>query len=272
MTPLPQLSDTEFRRIQRVVYETAGIAISDSSRTLLSSRVRKRLRALQLDSFRDYLQHLGSDRNGRELDALMDVVSTNETSFFRTPAHFGWFADEFLTERREATSRTDNDLSIWSAACSTGEEPYSLAIVLLQQQARLSRFNVRLFATDISASAVEKAREGLYPPSGIEKLDQDVRRFFTPSESGKMSLSQTVRKQVQFATHNLMQPAPYQDLDCIFLRNVLIYFDQESKDRVLSNAIDALRLGGYLVVGPSEGVIDIPSGLQRVQSFLFRRC
>ncbi len=274
MTPLPQLNDSEFRRVQRIVYETAGIAITDTSRTLLSSRVRRRLKVLRLNSFADYLKRLRADSSGRELDALMDVVSTNETSFFRTPAHFDWFARSFLPERMAQASRSPEvqDLRIWSAACSTGQEPFSLAIILAQHHARLSRLNVRLFATDISSTAIERAEQGVFSKGDVAKLDPSVQRYFAPFGADEMRLRETVLNRVEFSTHNLMRPSPHQDLDCLFLRNVLIYFDQRSKKKVLANAVRSLRPGGYLVLGPSEGVFDIPDGLRRQQSFLFQRC
>jgi chemotaxis protein methyltransferase CheR len=274
MNTLPQLSDTEFRRVQRIVYETAGIAIADTSRTLLSSRVRRRLKALHLASFREYLKQLSSDVTGVELDALVDAVSTNETSFFRTAAHFQWFTEHYLQERIEGQGRFGDcgDLRIWSAACSSGEEAYSLAIILHQHQIRLTKFNVRVYGSDISQSAIDRAVQGVFSRPHIEKLDPSLQRYFAPCGPDQLRVRDLIRKHVEFSVHNLMQPSPYQELDCVFLRNVLIYFDRESKDRVMQHAIASLRIGGYLVLGPSEGVFDIPPGLRRVQSFLFQRC
>jgi chemotaxis protein methyltransferase CheR len=276
MTPLAQLSDDEFLQIKQIVYKAAGLAISQRGRTILSSRVRKRLKSLDLDSFREYLDHLSSDSEGTELTALLDAVCSKETSFYRTPSHFEWFAGEFLAQlpRRERGAKPDaatKNLKIWSAACSSGEEAYSLAIILLYHEARLSHFNVKLYASDLSTSVIEYAKEGVYSPKDISKLDVAVQRYFEPCES-VLRVKDRVKRRVDFSVHNLMQPAPYRNVDCLFLRNVLIYFDKASKETVLSNVTNAIRPGGYLVVGPSEGVFDIPVGLERVKPFLFRRC
>jgi chemotaxis protein methyltransferase CheR len=273
MTPLAQLSDSEFRQLRRIVYETAGLAIADSGRTLLSSRVRKRLQVLNLDSFRDYLRSLSGDHDGAELTALLDSVCTKETSFFRTLTHFEWFASEFLAEQTQAARGKANhpSLRIWSAACSTGEEAYSLAILLAQHQPRLSCLNIKLFASDLSSSAIEQAREGVYGIDSVSKLNPGNRRYFE-SFNSSMRVKDVIRSRVEFRVHNLMLPAPHRNLDCVFLRNVLIYFDESSRETALTSAVDAIRPGGYLVVGPSEGVIEVPDGLERVQSFLFRRC
>lgn len=273
MTPLAQLDDREFRQLRLLVYETAGIAIGESGRTLLSSRVRKRLQVQNVDSFSDYLGLLSDDHDDAELTALLDSVCTKETSFFRTLPHFEWFAREFLAEQIKAARGNVNHrgLRIWSAACSTGEEAYSLAILLAQNQSRLSSLDIKLFASDLSSSAIYEAREGVYPIDSVSKLSVVNRRYFE-SVNSSMRVRDEIRSRVEFQVHNLMLPAPHRNLDCVFLRNVLIYFDESSREKALRGAVDAIRPGGYLVVGPSEGVIEVPDGLQRIQSFLFRRC
>lgn len=274
MNPMPQLSDDEFRQVQRIVYEAAGLAVADTGRTLLSSRVRKRLRTVELESFGDYVQRLA--REPEELTALLDAVCSKETSFFRTPSHFDWFISEFFAEhkllaRLKAGINPENkDLRIWSAACSSGEEAYSLAIILTYNQALLSHLDVKLYASDLSTTVIQYAKEGLYSTNDVSKLDSAVQRYFEP-DGPDMRVKSRVRNRIEFFVHNLMQPAPQRDIDCLFLRNVLIYFDKESKETVLRNVTDALRPGGYLVIGPSEGVFHIPDGLERVRSFLFRR-
>ncbi len=279
MTPHAQLSDTEFRLIQRIVYEAAGLAIAETGRILLSSRVRKRLQILGLKSFRDYIVLLSTDPDGSELTAFLDAVCSKETSFFRTPSHFDWFISEFLSKPKLADELDSGfwqapgrkDFRIWSAACSSGEEAYSLAIILLHNLERLSGLDVKLFASDLSTSVIEYAKDGIYSPKDVSKLDVAVQRYFEP-DGADMRVKREVRERVEFFQHNLMQPAPYRDLDCLFLRNVLIYFDKASKEKVLEHVIDAIRPGGFLVTGPSEGVHDIPFGLQRLSPFLFRRC
>ena len=279
MTPHAQLSDSEFRQVQRIVYEAAGLAIAETGRILLSSRVRKRLKILGLESFRDYISRLSTDPDGTELTAFLDAVCSKETSFFRTPSHFDWFVGEFLSAPKLADEFESGAwqvperkvFRIWSAACSSGEEAYSLAIILMHNQARLSGLDVSLFASDLSTSVIEYAKEGIYSPRDVSKLDVAVQSYFQP-DGVDMRVKSFVSERVEFFQHNLMQPAPHKDLDCLFLRNVLIYFDTTSKEKVLAHVIDAIRPGGFLVTGPSEGVFEIPFGLQRLSPFLFRRC
>lgn len=279
MTPHARLSNTEFRKVQRIVYEAAGLAIAENGRILLSSRVRKRLQILGLKSFREYIALLSSDSGGTELTAFLDAVCSKETSFFRTPSHFDWFIGEFLSKPKLADEFDSGfwqkpgrkRFRVWSAACSSGEEAYSLAIIMRHNQARLTGLNVKLFASDLSTSVIEYAKEGIYSSKDVSKLDVAVQHYFEP-HGVDMRVKSVVRKRVQFFQHNLLQPAPYNDLDCLFLRNVLIYFDKVSKEKVLRHVIDALRPGGFLVTGPSEGVFEIPFGLQRLSPFLFRRC
>lgn len=279
MTPHAQLSDTEFRQVQKIVYEAAGLAIAETGRILLSSRVRKRLKILGLSSFREYIRRLSEDPDGTELTAFLDAVCSKETSFFRTPSHFDWFVSEFLSKPRLVDEMDSGfwlgpgrrEFRVWSAACSSGEEAYSLAIILLHHQEKLSGLNVKLFASDLSTSVIEYAKDGIYSPKDVSKLDDAVQSYFEP-DGVDMRVKDVVRERVKFFQHNLMQPAPHKDLDCLFLRNVLIYFDKTSKETVLAHVIDAIRPGGFLVTGPSEGVFDIPFGLQRLSPFLFRRC
>ncbi len=272
MNELIQLSDQEFASIQTTVYDAAGIAIVSSKRRLLSGRVRQRLKALSLDTFAEYLKFLAADRTGVELIALLDVVSTNETSFFRTQSHFDWFENTFLPEQAELLKDASGPkkLTIWSAASSTGEEPYTLAMLLHRNRDSFRGVDMRILGTDISTSVVERARIARYNTDAVKKLPAEFQQYFEPKD-GTMQVIEPVKKLVDFQTHNLMKPAPLSRLDCVFVRNVLIYFDRKSKESVIQAVIKCLRPGGYLVVGPSEGILEVPDGLARRQSFLFQR-
>ncbi len=272
MNELIQLSDQEFATIQKTVYEAAGIAIADSKRRLLSGRVRQRLKALSLDSFAAYLKFLASDRTGVELIALLDVVSTNETSFFRTQTHFDWFENTFLPEQSELLNESNGPkrLTIWSAASSTGEEAYTLAMLLYRNRDKFRGVEMRILGSDISTSVVERARIARYNNDAVNKLPEEFKQYFEAKDGG-MQVIEPVKKLVDFQTHNLMKPAPLNRLDCVFVRNVLIYFDRKSKASVIEAVIKCLRPGGYLVVGPSEGILEVPDGLARRQPFLFQR-
>jgi chemotaxis protein methyltransferase CheR len=215
---------------------------------------------------------LTADRSGQELLALLDVVSTNETSFFRTPAHFDWFESTFIPEVASTlqSTRRLKRLLVWSAASSTGEEAYSLAMLLDRNRKKLPGVEIRVIGTDISTSVVQQAKEATYSTDAVQKLPAEFQSYFEPHGS-QMRVIERVRKLTEFRTHNLMKPAPERDLDCVFVRNVLIYFDRQSKAVVINHVINGLKLDGYLVVGPSEGILTVPDGLVRRQSFLFQR-
>jgi len=272
---LKELTPTEFRSFQHVIYEMSGIRIPDTKRTLLSNRVRKRLKAGGFDDFQSYFEHLGSAIGSSELTGLLNAVTTNETYFFRTEKHFEWFSSEFINEvvsqaRRGARSRS---LRIWSAACSTGEEPYSIAICLAENRLRLRDWKLEIVATDISEDALQSARQGIYKERAFQSLDEKRRRrhFAKRKDEPLWQIKPNLRELVSFQRHNLMEPLPVSPFDCIFIRNVLIYFDQQSKRRVVENLIRAMADGGYLVVGPSEGIYDMLRDLTKHSTYLYQK-
>ncbi len=275
MVEIKELTSTEFRNFQEFIYEMSGIRIPDAKRTLLSNRVRRRLKAGGFDDFQSYFQHLKSVPGQGELTGFLDAVTTNETYFFRTEKHFEWFGHDFISElalqaRGEQRPRR---LRVWSAACSTGEEPYSIAICLAENQLRLSGWQLEVMATDLSEDALQSAREGTYKERALQQLDaKRRRRHFTQQRDDPLwRIKPNLRELVTFRRHNLMEPLPGTPFDCIFVRNVLIYFDRQSKQKVVENLISVLADGGYLVVGPSEGIYDMLQGLTKHSTFLYQK-
>jgi len=273
---LEQLNPKQFAGFRDFIYQKSGIRINDNKLSLLSNRIRRRLRAGAFDGFDAYYRHLTSPRGLDELVAFLDEVTTNETSFFRTVAHFDWFKTDFLAEIVTAKRRDERppSLRIWSAACAGGAEPYTIAICLLENLFRLRNWSLTILGTDISEDALEAAREGIFKSRSIEAVsERQRRRYFRAAQDNNDSwrVCETVRRMARFSRHNLMTRSPEEPFDCIFIRNVLIYFDRESKKTVVDNLIEALAPGGYLVVGPSEGIYDMLDPLQRHCPFLYQK-
>lgn len=274
MVELKELTSTEFRSFQEFIYKMSGIRIPDSKRTLLSNRVRRRLRAGGFNDFQSYFIHLTSTLAPSELTSFLDAVTTNETFFFRTEKHFDWFSSEFINEkvRQARNGQRRQQLRIWSAACSTGEEPYSIAICLAENQLRLRDWKLEIVATDLSEESLESARRGIYKERALESLDDKRRRHFTKlKDEPTWQIKSGLREMVTFRRHNLMTPLPGAKFDCIFIRNVLIYFDRQSKRKVVENLLGAMAEGGYLVVGPSEGIYDMLQELTKHSTFLYQK-
>lgn len=265
---MPLLSESEFDSLRKTIYEASGIAIGDGKIMMLSGRIRKRLRALEMNSFGDYLKLLATCSD--EITGLMDVVSTNETSFFRTPSHFEWFESTFLASLGESKGPTNTRTRIWSAACSTGAEPLTIAMVLEQYRRKGQALEVDIVASDISVSAIAQAESGTYAADRFHSMPPEYRRH-VQGQDQQCVVDSAIRDQVQYRVHNLMHPVGFGTFDLIFLRNVLIYFDTASKAVAMGHIRAALKPSGYLVIGPSEGVFRLPSGWIRRSSFLLQR-
>ena len=272
---MQQLSGRQFKQFSNFIYQQCGIRIDEKKLTLLSNRVRRRLQAGNFASFDAYYDFLTSRAGAGELEGFLDAITTNETFFFRTSKHFDWLATDFLdtvTQEHRAGSRAPS-LRIWSAACATGAEPYSIAIRLLENSFRLRDWSLHILGSDISEQALREAREGLFRPRAVEAVTkQQLRRFFQ-HEPGQESwrVRPAVKEVVEFRRHNLMQPLAGDSFDCIFIRNVLIYFDRKSKRTVIKNLLDKLAVGGYLCVGPSEGIYDMLDDLNKISPLIYRK-
>jgi chemotaxis protein methyltransferase CheR len=269
------LNERQFGKFRDFIYKTSGIRINDNKLSLLSNRIRRRLKAGNFTDFDAYYLHLRSPGGGREIGHFIDAVTTNETFFFRTPHHFEWLKSDFLndlvaSERRGERSRT---LRIWSAGCATGAEAYTIAICLRDNLFRFRDWSLSIVATDISEEALRDAREGVFRPRAFEGVSAPQRRrYFRPvGEDGCLQVKPELKELVHFEHHNLMKAMRPPPFDCIFIRNVLIYFDRDSKQTVVRNLIDALVPGGFLVVGPSEGIYDILDPLERHSAYLYQK-
>jgi chemotaxis protein methyltransferase CheR len=265
------LTPTQFDAFRKFIYRASGIRIEASKVTLMSNRIRRRLRAGNFADFDAYYRFLTSAKGAGELEQFLDAITTNPTHFFRTPSHFDWFRGKFVSDM--VARNQQRSLRVWSAACSSGEEVYSLAICLSENLLKLRGWQIAVLGTDISEGVLRQAREARYKASALEEVsDSQKRRYFEPADGAQTwRVRQPVRDMVEFRRHNLMEPLNEAPFDCIFIRNVLIYFDRESKSTVIKNLLNSLGQGGYLVVGPSEGIYDMLEPLVKRSTFLYQK-
>lgn len=270
-----QLTQHEFQQFQAFISKLCGISVADNKIALLSNRIRRRLRATNISDFSAYLAHLKSLTGKEELDGFLSAITTNETSFFRTEKHFEWLKTEFidavLAQARAGTR--PKRLRIWSAACSTGEEPYTIALCLAENAHRLAGWKIEILGTDISEHAISKARAAVFGDGILDEIPDKLRtKFFAEQPTTKTWEAKSVLKEmITIRRHNLMEPNPESGFDCVFIRNVLIYFGRESKQKVIENLVRAMAKGGYLVVGPSEGIFDMLGMLTKRSTFLYQK-
>jgi len=271
---LERLTPKQFELFQRFIYDRAGIKIDFSKVTLVSNRIRRRLKAGSCDDFDSYYRLLTSKAGETELEGFLDAITTNETSFFRTKSNFEWLKNEYVKEllQDKLAGKRSGSLRIWSAACSSGEEPYSIAMCLSDLTIPLRGWDIQILGTDISESSLKLAREAVFRLRTMQELDNgNIRRYFTEEAPDRYRLRPTIAQTVRFKNHNLMSQLHEPPFDCIWLRNVLIYFDRESKAQVIENLVRSLVRGGYLVVGPSEGVYDMLGMLEKRGTFLYQK-
>ena len=269
-------SDADFRSLAQFAYEQAGIALADSKRNLVYSRLSRRLRALGLTSFRQYREYLAA--NASELESFINAISTNLTKFFREAHHFDHFrthvAVPFVQAAHGAVGRR---LRVWSAGCSTGEEPYTIAVVLKREIRDIDRHDVRILATDIDTEVIGKGVRGEYPASSIDEVPKTYREYFQPVGGDRKSANVIGRRTkcamlITFRRLNLMEPWPFSgNFDAIFCRNVMIYFDGATKAALVDRFTQQIKPGGWLYIGHSESLIGSHPGLQLVGRTIYRR-
>lgn len=276
---LDHLGPRDFQRLAQFIHTYSGIKMPPGKQTLVEGRLRRRVRALGMANLSEYCRYL-FDHDGLDDEAvhLIDVVTTNKTEFFREPEHFRFLTDtalpRLMAERQAGINRP---VKIWSAACSTGAEPYTLAMVLADFNLAMRGFNFSILATDICTEVLARAATGIYPEEMVEPVPLDIRRRYLMRAKdrlcGKVRIVPEVRRLVRFGRVNLMDESyPVdQDMDVIFCRNVLIYFDKATQQSVLSRLCHHLRPGGYLIVGHSETVTGFDLPLNSVATTAFRR-
>jgi chemotaxis protein methyltransferase CheR len=266
LTPDIPMSDEEFRLLRDFVYQHCGLNFTDDSRYLLEKRLGKRLREHNLKTFKEYYYFLRYNPNkDQELSEVIDQLTTNETYFFREDFQLRTFVEDILPEVRKRKEREgQKTLRIWSAGCSSGEEPYTIAMLLLDQP-WLRAWRVEVIGTDISQRVLHMAREGIYGDASFRSTKPlQKRRFFTDYE-GKSRIRDEVRSLVSISHLNLFDTsrvALLGKMDAIFCRNVIIYFDQAGKRSVIENFFQRLVPEGFLLLGHSESLINLSTAFQ----------
>jgi chemotaxis protein methyltransferase CheR len=268
-------SNGDFEFLAKLAYERAGISLSNSKRNLVYGRLSRRLRALGLTSFREYREHLeGDDRS--EIERFINSISTNHTKFFREDHHFVHFrasaAETFAQQDKKKIARR---LRIWSAGCSTGEEPYTIALVLRREMADVSRHDVRILATDIDTDVLAKASRGEYAADALDSIPDPFCRYFQPtpeSDGATIKVAHEVRSLITFRRLNLMEAWPIKGpFDAIFCRNVMIYFDASTKTKLIDRFVRLIKPGGWLYIGHSESLLGSHPGLHLMGRTIYRR-
>ncbi len=271
-----EISTRDYARLCRLIYEEAGINLGTEKKTMLEARIKRRLKALDLNSYARYCDFLFSPRGmTEELGPLIDVVTTNKTDFFREPVHFGLLTEKMLPAW--TAEHPGRQFCIWSAGCSTGEEPYTLAMVLSEYAAAHASFRFRILATDICTTVLEKAQLGVYSTEAIAPVSGWLRKkYFLRSRdasSGRVRVTPELRQLVEFRRLNFMD-AEYglaEKVDAIFCRNVIIYFDRATQEQILKKLTHNLAPHGYLFVGHSETLHDMDLPLEAIGPALYRR-
>jgi chemotaxis protein methyltransferase CheR len=269
------LSDAQFQRLASLVYSLCGIHLGDSKRELMRARLAKRLRACGCHDVKQYMERLENDASGHELVCFLDVITTNKTDFFREPKHFEFLAGEVLP-RLDKLCAAGEPLRLWSAACSTGEEPYTLAMVLMDNRAHWERRGASILASDLSTKVLDQAQSGVYALERTVDIPRALlTRYFQRGMnrwSGHVRVRPELRNLVQFKRINLMDAFNFErPFHVIFCRNVMIYFDKPTQERLVEKFRQCLVPGGHLFVGHSESLTGIKHRLGFVRPAVYRR-
>jgi chemotaxis protein methyltransferase CheR len=271
-------SDLDYHKIAEFVHKTAGINLLEGKKELIRTRLGKRMRLLQINDFRTYFKHVMSDETGEEIVFLLDALATNLTSFFREDQHFDFMGKTLLplleAKRREKGSHR---LRIWSAACSSGEEPYTIAMVVMEKSPYFGTGgDCKILATDISTKVLNIAKQGMYGPERVKTVPPMlVSKYFQKTGDREHHMYQIIpqlRNLIAFRRLNLMDPLPFKNpLDLIFCRNVMIYFDKETIGQLVSKYYQILAPGGYLFIGHSESLSGFAHDFKYVQPCIYQK-
>lgn len=271
-----ELEDKEYRRLSDFIMNRFGIKLPPSKKTLLQCRLQKRLKALHFGSFKQYVDYVFSSKeNHDEISLMIDAVSTNKTDFFRETAHFDFLSEQGIRDYLKKTGK--NRISIWSAGCSSGEEPYTIAMIMKDYCMINNRFDFSILATDISDRVLEHAVNGIYTEEKAQNIPLDFKRKYLLKGSNifknKVKVTPEIQEKVEYRKFNLLSPdyALLGKFDIIFCRNVLIYFDHDVQFRLLGQLTACLNAGGYLFLGHSESITGYTLPLLRIKPTIFQK-
>jgi len=258
------LSEDVFRLIRDIIKDYCGLYFDDSSLYLIEKRLSRRVKSHNLNDFRDYYRFIRYDKNTEEeLSAIMDILTVNETYFFREQNQLKAFSEEILEELK-VTLKDRKTLRIWSAGCSTGEEPYTITM-LINEKESFNGWNLEIHGSDINQRVLQTARKGTYMKNSFRTIDPYYLKKYFSEDNGAFTIDDRIKKHVNFSYLNLLDPVKSRfmgKMDVIFCRNVLIYFDNASRRRVIENFHDRLVDGGYLLLGHAESLINISTAFK----------
>ena len=270
-----QLSEQDFLDFSKFIYSEYGIRMLPVKRIMLQGRLLKRIRDLKMSSFSEYKKYLFSkEGHDKEILHFLNVVTTNKTDFFREPIHFNFLNDEVLPKKKE--QKNGETLKIWSAGCSSGEEPYTISIVINEFLKSNPSFKFEITATDISTQMLETAAMGIYPAHKIEGIPLEIKKkyFLKSKDTAKQTVKvdRILQNNLSLSYLNLMDnysfPATF---DVIFCRNVLIYFDRETQEKVIQRICSHLKPGGYFFIGHSESISGMNLPLENIKPTIFKK-
>jgi chemotaxis protein methyltransferase CheR len=260
---------SEFERFKEIVYKQSGIVLTVEKKSLLENRIRKRLGEIGVGSESEYLEIIESDLTGNELIELIDAISTNVTHFYREEAHF-----EFLGQLLDSL-RTQDSIKIWCAAASSGEEPYTIAFECLEHVPNAAS-KVKILASDICTKVLKKACDGIYHTNQVSHVPKDIKNTMLvpiPENSGMLQVVSEARNLILFKRFNLVE-FPYRlkgNFDIIFCRNVMIYFDQPTKNKIVNEFVRLLKPNGHLFISHTESMLGINHALEKVGNSIFKK-
>jgi chemotaxis protein methyltransferase CheR len=265
---IPSITDHEFTQFQKLIYKIAGINMSPIKKPLVMGRLAKRVNQHCLSSYGEYFKLLASGSHPQELQMAVDLLTTNETYFFREPKHFDFLQRNILPSHNRTTP-----FRVWSAACSSGQEPYSIAMILANY---LGQRPWEIIASDISTRVLDKARNGHYPLEQIEHIPKQLLSRYClkgiGAQQGTFLIDKSIRNRIKFSQINLNEPLPpMEKLDLIFLRNVMIYFNAATKRQVTQRLAETLKPGGHLFIGHSESLNGIYDELKTIAPAIYRK-
>ncbi len=266
------ISDLDFKKFSDLVYQKTGINLHYGKKQLLQSRVNKILRKRNINSYKEYFQMITEDQSNQELVDFINLISTNVTHFFREEKHF-----EFMKKvwKNELLVSKKNTIDIWSSACSSGEEPYSI-VIHLKELLDSSQFKINILASDISTKVLGMAKKGIYSQARVENISSELlRRYFQKgirNGEGFVRIKKELRSLIEFKSINLIEPFQgIKDFDIIFCRNVMIYFDLEIKQKIITNLTNHIKPGGYLFIGHSESLNGLKTSLKYIQPAIYQK-
>lgn len=264
-----ELSNQEFNRVRHMVYEYCGINLQEGKEALVRARLMKRLRSLKMQSFSDYLDYVESEKSGLEFVQLIDVLTTNKTSFFRESQHFNFIQKVVIPEIE------GRNVKWWSAGCSSGEEAVTLAITFNETIQNHGNTLAKILGTDISTGILKTAKEGRYGHDKLQGMPREfLKKYFHPTigEENSYQVSPGIMKMIKYGRLNLLEPWPLKGpFQMIMCRNVMIYFDKDTQERLVSRFHGLLDPGGYLFIGHSESVTKKNTGFTNIQPAVYKK-